>query len=139
MIRLDKRTHTIFTIILLIWAVAVAYLCFGHFEQEMEHHWSIFGIPDDKIVHFCMFFPFPFIAWLAFDKMTKKFWHSVFFVILTFIAGCVLAAATEIGQSFTDYRTGDIADFRTDAFAMGICSLIVFILDISKQAKHDEE
>jgi len=134
-----KQIRTLFTFLLLVWCGAVAYLCFGHFEDMDKIPWHLFGIPDDKVVHFCMFLPFPMLAWLAFDRFTTKPWHSVVFVLVVFVVGCILAAATEIGQSFTEYRTGDPADFRVDALAMAICSVIVFVLDVSKQFKKGSE
>ena len=91
------------------------------------------GIPKDKVVHFIMFFPLPFLMWLAFDKYTTKTWHSLLFIIGAFLTGCVIAAATEVGQYYTGYRSADSLDFFADALAMAICSLLVFILDISKQ------
>ena len=96
---------------------------------------SYWGIPTDKIVHFLMFFPFPLLCFGAFDKFTTKPWHSVLFVVIVFCIGCVLAGATEIGQSMTKYRTGDERDFFADGIALGISSLIVLILDLRKQFK----
>ncbi len=120
-------------ILLLIYLAAVAYLCFGNFESMSEISKTFLGIPTDKLVHFLMFFPFPFLVFLAIDKYTTKPWHSALFAILTFIAGCLLAGASEIGQSLTSYRECDIKDFLADALSLAVSSLIVFIIDILKQ------
>ena len=73
----------------------------------------------------------------------RRNWSTVFgaivtiflslFIIGAFLTGCVIAAATEVGQYYTGYRSADSLDFFADALAMAICSLLVFILDISKQ------
>ena len=118
-----------------LYLVAVAVLCFGQFAGSQDLPKVLWGIPADKIAHFLMFFPFPLICFGAFDKYTTKPWHSVLFVVTVFCIGCLLAGATEIGQSMTKYRTGDQFDFLADGLALGISSLIVLILDLRKQFK----
>ena len=125
----------IFKILLVLYLITVAWLCFGNFSSLPNVKMSYWGIPTDKIVHFLMFFPFPLICFGAFDKYTTKPWHSVLFVVTVFCIGCFLAGATEIGQSMTKYRTGDQFDFLADGLALGISSLIVLILDLRKQFK----
>ena len=49
--------------------------------------------------------------------------------------GLGVAAATEVGQSFTGYRSGDPKDFRADALAVGISSLIIFTATLIKTLK----
>ena len=51
-------------------------------------------------------------------------------------AGALVAAGTEIGQArLTTYRSGDPHDFAADLLALGVGSVIVFLLDIRKQRK----
>ncbi|MBR1706143.1 MAG: VanZ family protein [Bacteroidales bacterium] len=122
-------------ILFVLYLIAVVWLCFGHFNAVPKVQRAYWGIPTDKIVHFCMFFPFPLLAWLAFDRYTETFWSSFGYICLTFMTGCLIAAGTEVGQSFTDYRSGDRADFLADLLALASSSLIVFLLDIRKQRK----
>ena len=125
----------IFRILLVLYLCIVAWLCFGHFSSMPHVKMSYWGIPTDKIVHFLMFFPFPLLAFGGFDKYTTKPWHSFLFVAVLFGIGCLLAGATEIGQSYTKYRSGDPKDFQADELALGISCLIVLVIDLAKQHK----
>ena len=121
-------------ILFAMYIIAVLVLCFGHFERTREIPREFLGIPMDKIVHFLMFLPLPFLAFFAFDGYTEKFWTSVLWTSVTFVAGCLFAAATEIGQALlTSYRSGDPTDFRADLIAIALGSLIIFFIDLSKQ------
>lgn len=125
-----KNKRRLIGIILLIAYVAtVCYLCFGHFDNVPDVPKFIFGIPIDKIVHFCMFLPGPFLLWLSFGDICKKPWHSVLFIICAFLIGCLVAGATEIGQSYTTYRSGDPLDFKADALSVALSSIITLIID----------
>ena len=132
---MTKADKGIWKVLFLIYVAAVLFCCFGHFNDFPKPTVSFLGIPVDKAVHFVMFFPFPFLAWLAFDRFTVKPWQSILFVSISFLAGCLLAAATEAGQSLTDYRTGDILDFAADVISLSVASLIVLFIDIRKQKK----
>ena len=82
-----------------VYLAVVVWLCFGKFSNSQNVPWSILGIPSDKIVHFCMFLPFPFLAYLAFDRYTDRFWSSLLWTVGSFVAGALVAAGTEIGQA----------------------------------------
>ena len=132
------RGSTLFRLILLGYFAAVAYLCFGHFDNLPHVERMFFGIPADKIVHFLMFFPFPVLLFLAVDRFTTKPWHSILMMCVAFVLGCILAGATEYGQSLLAYRSCDISDFRADAIALAISSLLVFTVDILKQTRNED-
>ena len=119
-----------------VYLLTVAWLCFGQFDNTPDVPWSFLGIPSDKVVHFCMFLPFPFLAYLAFDRYTDKFWSSLLWTAVSLVAGALVAAGTEIGQArLTTYRSGDKNDFLADLLALAVGSVIVFLLDIRKQRK----
>ncbi len=119
-----------------VYLVAVAWLCFGKFDSTHDMPTDLWGIPADKIVHFLMFLPFPVLAYFAFDRFTEKFWPSVLWTSVAFLAGCAFAAGTEYVQArLLPYRTGDPADFKADLLALAVSSVIVLILDLSKQKK----
>ena len=123
--------NILFRILLVAYLAAIAYLCLGKFDNISHVPGTIFGIRTDKVVHFLMFFPFPFLAFFSFDQITRKPWHSLLFSIVIFGIGCFIAATTEVMQALlTSYRTGDIADFRADTLSMAISSVLVLILDI---------
>ena len=58
----------LFRIFLVVYIGAVAYLCFANFRDLPDIQKTILGIPADKIVHFCMFFPLVPIGFMAFGS-----------------------------------------------------------------------
>ena len=119
-----------------LYLAAVVYLCFGKFEQTPDIPWSFLGIPSDKLVHFCMFFPFPILAFLAFDKYTETPKSTFLFSGITWVLGLLLAYGTEWGQAhLTTYRSGDPMDLLADALAITVSTIVVIIWDLSKQKK----
>lgn len=126
----------LFRILFLLYLTGVLYLCFGRFDNVPSVEWSLFGIPTDKLVHFCMFFPFPILAFLAFDRYTETARQTLPFVGITLAVGLLLAVGTEWGQAhFTDYRSADPWDFVADTSALVVSSILVSIWDIRKQKK----
>lgn len=129
------KKNLIFKFLLLLYLAVVAWLCFGHFENIGNVPRQIWGIPTDKVIHFAMFFPFPILCYLAFDRYTTKWWQSLLYVGAVFLIGCLLAGGTELGQMQTRYRSGDIADFYADGLALALSSLIVLVSDLWKQRR----
>ena len=132
---MTSRLRITFRILLALYLLAIIVLCFGHFKSSPDIPKMLFGLPIDKVVHFCMFLPFPVLVFLAVDKYTTKAWHSVLFAVGLFVVGCAIAVATELGQGLTTWRSADPKDFWADATALAVSSLAVFIIDISKQHK----
>jgi len=116
-----------------LYLIAVAVLCFGKFESLPSVSQTFLGIPTDKVVHFCMFFPFPILAFLAYDKFTRNKKQVLLFALITFVIGCLLAVGTELGQKYlTDYRSGDPTDFIADFLALTLSCIIITIIDLRK-------
>jgi hypothetical protein len=83
-----------------------------------------------------MFFPFPILAFLAFDRYTESVRSTLLFSGITLLVGILLAAGTEWGQAhLTDYRSGDPMDLLADGLALVLSTLLVIFLDIRKQKK----
>ena len=118
-----------------LYLVAVAVLCFARFPESEDVPKFLLGIPMDKIVHFLMFFPFPVLAYLAFDPYRGKRRASVLWTTAALLCGCAFAAVTELVQSRLPYRSGDPADFRADAFALLLSSVLVLILILVQKRK----
>jgi VanZ family protein len=119
-----------------LYLLAVLFLCFGKFENTPNVPWSLLGIPSDKLVHFGMFFPFPILAFLAFDRFTETPKSTYLFSGITWVMGLLLAFATEWGQAhLTDYRSGDPWDLLADGLAITLSTILVIIWDLSKQKK----
>lgn len=125
-----------FQILFCLYVAVVLFLCFGHFNNTPSVPRSLLGIPTDKLVHFTMFFPFPILAFLAFDKFTESVKGTLLFVGVTFVIGLLLAYGTEWGQAhLTKYRSGDSFDLLADSLALLISSVVVALVDISKKKK----
>ena len=118
-----------------VYLVALAVLCFGKFPQSQDAPMELFGIPFDKIVHFLMFLPFPLLAYLAYDRYKGRSWSSVLWASAAFLVGCAVAAFTELVQSRLPWRSGDPADFRADALAVGLSTFVVLFFVLVKPKK----
>jgi len=120
-------------ILFAIYLIAVAYFCFWRFSNVSTITEDIFGIPIDKVVHFIMFLPFPFLAYASVGRKFDKPLKTIAFILVLFLLGCTVAAATEIIQGSLPYRTADPKDFRADAIALAASSLAVFIWDLCRK------
>lgn len=133
---MTKTLKIIFRVAFYVYLIAVAVLCFGSFSSLPQVSNTIIGLPTDKVVHFCMFFPFPLLAFLAYDKYTGERRKVLLFALVTFIVGCLLAAGTEIGQAhLTEHRSGDILDFLADFLAILSASTLATWIDLRKLRK----
>lgn len=131
-----KEHKIIQKFLLLLYIAAVAYLCFGKFEDLPQVSKTLFGIPTDKLVHFAMFFPFPILMYWAFDWKTDRVWKS--FLLSAFFVGLglLISLGTELVQGLTTYRSKDILDFAADSMSVGLSSVFVLIVDIIKNLKN---
>lgn len=130
------KQRALFRILFFVYVAAVLFLCFGHFDSTPDVPTSFLGIPTDKLVHFGMFFPFPILAFLAFDRYTGTVRATLLFSGITFLVGILLAFGTEWGQAhLTNYRSGDPMDLTADILALALSCLIVVFWDIRKQKK----
>ncbi len=128
------KQKTFFRILFLLYIAGMMYLCFGHFENAPSIEINFLGIPTDKLVHFGMFFPFPVLAFLAFDPYTETKGKTFLCVGVTLLIGLLIAFGTEWGQaSLTDYRSGDPLDFLADSIGLFLGSVLVACWDICKQ------
>jgi len=133
---MTKRQKIAFRILFFMYLAAVLLLCFGRFDSEPSVPLTILGIPTDKLGHFCMFFPFPILAFLAFDQFTETVPQTLMFTGVTLLAGVLVAIGTEWGQShLTEYRSGEPWDLAADCIALLLSTLIVIYWDIRKQRK----
>ena len=128
----NRTRSIIFSIAMVLYLAAVGYLLFANFEKLSSIPRLFLGIPTDKVVHFCMFFPFPILAYLAYDKLTDTPLKAFAALISICAIGAVFAGLTEIGQSLLPYRSEDITDFRADCLAIGLAGILTFIIDVSK-------
>ena len=130
----QKHLTILFRVLFFMYLAMLLLLCFGKFDNPPSVPMKLLGIPTDKLVHFCMFFPFPILSFLAFDRFTESLSQTLRFIGITLAAGVVLAFLTEWGQAYlTNYRTGDLWDILADGIGLILSSLLVIFLDIRKQ------
>lgn len=127
---MTRRRTLIFRALLIVYLIAVAYLCFGHVDQMPHVSRSFFGFESDKIAHFLMFLPFPVLTFFSYDRFTNKVWSALLFAVITFAIGCALSAATELIQGTLAYRTADPKDFLADIISLGLSTTAVMIIDL---------
>lgn len=124
------RLSNIFRILLVIYLAGVAYLCFGRFDDMPDIRRFLFGIPMDKVVHFCMFLPAPVIGFFAFAGKPKSPREAFVSLLCICSFSCIFAGLTEIIQGTLPYRSEDIRDFRADCIAIGIATVAVFFINL---------
>ncbi|MGN1210918.1 MAG: VanZ family protein [Candidatus Cryptobacteroides sp.] len=112
-------------IIMLLYMVAVAVLCFAKFGNGLDLGNDFLGIAKDKIAHFMMFIPFPVLAVMSFYRSGGSPKKLILFVVVILIIGLVLAGTTELVQGALGYRSEDINDFRADALGLFTGSVAV--------------
>ena len=130
-----KTKVVISRIFFVLYVAAVIWLCVHNFHHLPSVQSSYLGIPTDKIVHFCMFFPFPILAFIAYDKRTNTTWQAILYAISVLTLGTILAVLTEFAQSFLPYRSADRNDFKADFIALCISTALVFITDLRHNAR----
>ena len=128
----QHSTKTVLSRILFAgYILALCLICFVSADSIPDIQKTIFGIPTDKVIHFTMFAPFAFLTYLSFDHPAKKGWNSVLFFLLSLVAGCLVAFATEVVQSYLPSRAMDIKDFYADSLALVSTGLFVLIIDLT--------
>ena len=133
--RPNQTRSILFKLAMLLYVVAVAYLCFANFHKLPEVPKTILGIPMDKLVHFCMFFPFPILAFFGYDKLTETPLQALAALLCICAFGGIFAGLTEIVQGMLPYRSQDLHDYGADLLAIGASGLLVFVYDVSKMKK----
>ena len=133
---MTRKQLIAFRILFILYLAVVLFLCFGNFKDAPSSKLEIGGIGLDKVLHFCMFLPFPVLAYLAFDPFTGTVPQTLLFVGAAFVAGLLFAAGTEWGQAnLTTYRDGDPMDLLADSLAILTGSILTAFWDIRKQKK----
>lgn len=125
-----KTRVVISRILFVIYLCAVAYLCLHTFDNQPKIPFTIWGLPSDKVIHFFMFFPFPFMAYISYDKRIYTNARSWMFAGATLLLGVIVAGITEIAQMFTETRSAEWSDYLADCLALLVMTLIILAVDI---------
>lgn len=131
-----KARVIISRILFAIYLCAVAYLCLHTFNSPPKIPFKIWGIPSDKVIHFFMFFPFPFLAYISYDKRIYTDARSWLFAGATLLLGAIVAGITEIAQMFTETRSAEWSDYLADCIALLVMTLIILVIDLLHNRCH---
>lgn len=128
----NSKSSTIRTavfIVFIIYLACVAFLYYANISPKATMPEDIFGFKMDKVVHFLMFLPYPFLAHGSFKG--KRKWRNLVFVIL---GGILLAYGFELTQErLASYRTTDPWDLVANIAALTVSSFIVAIIDLFRK------
>lgn len=124
-----KKREIVFRILLVLYLAALGYVCFSSSESLPVFPPEIFGLPFDKVVHFTMFLPFPFLLYFCFPKIILSKKHSILVALQIFVCGAALAWGTEFIQGYLPERQKDIMDLVADCSAIFLGSLAVFFIN----------
>ena len=132
--KIDSRKAIICsTIIFIAYMATVMFLCLARFSGggiDINLSDYFLGIRLDRIVHFSMFFPFPFICWLFLKYNTKLQQRKIFLYVAIILTGVAFAAIAESSQElFTTYRDSDPLDFCANITGIITGSVILFLAE----------
>ncbi len=123
-----KPCNILFRILLVLYIGIIAYLCFAHVESAPKVT-TIAGLPADKVMHFCMFFPLPVIGHMAYGKKADNMAEAVKILLYLASFSCIFAGITEIVQGSLAYRSYDMLDFMVDCMSVCVSGLMMFLID----------
>jgi VanZ family protein len=84
---------------------------------------EIMGIAIDKVVHFFIFFPYPFLLYVAFKRKFKSN-EPIFLWIIIPLSGIFFAIVTELLQSLNPDRSFELSDMAANVCAIVFVSII---------------
>ncbi len=92
--------------------------------DKIEIPTQLFGIDIDKIVHFTLFLPYPFLIWLAFRDSLKRRFKNLSIAFIAF-SGILLAFCTEYAQHFNPDRNYDPKDILANILSIVVGTLLL--------------
>ena len=128
-----KISKTIITAIFCLYLGAIAFLCFMKTDSVPEMQFTIFGLQTDKIAHFCMFAPYPILAFQTFHEQESTIWQEMLLLGILVISGAGLAYGTEQLQGLTDYRSYEMADFHADTLGLAAGTAAVLLQTVFRR------
>ena len=118
-------------VVFLLYIAAIAWLCFGSFSPSPDMPRQFLGIPADKCAHFLMFFPFPILSTLAFQR--RSWWRTLCCITL---AANLIATLFEMLQSrINPERCTDPADLNANLLGITAGLLVMVLIGLFTQKK----
>ena len=126
-----KRTPiTIVTIALILYIFLVFFCCLYKFSgtDNIDLAQYFLGIRLDRYIHFTMFFPYPFVAWLYIKSSKRGTFYSKYKYSTILLTGLILASVAEASQEMlTSYRDTDPFDLIANFMGISVATIIVYI------------
>lgn len=130
-----QRELALWRVITVIYFIGVGYCLFANPSSLPQLKPFMFGFEADKFFHFAMFFPLPVLVFLSLGTERRKTPRAALTICAVFAAGAVIAGCTELIQNWLPLRSPELKDFRADALAMALSSLLFFICLPSSSGK----
>lgn len=126
------KSYLVVTALMLIYVALVFFCCLHNFSSgpDLDLGKYFLGIRLDRYIHFTMFFPYPFVAWLFlnYSRMTNTFSKYAYPTIL--ISGLFFATLAEASQEMlTLYRDTDPFDFVANLTGISVGTLLVSVFN----------
>ncbi len=128
---MKSHSFIIVTTLMLLYVALVFFCCLYNFsgDDTMDLGQYFLGIRLDRYIHFTMFFPYPFVAWLFLNYSKKSIVYKDYTYALIIITGLLLASFAEASQElFTKYRDTDPFDLGANITGILVATLILYIL-----------
>ena len=122
-----KTSKIVVSALFFVYLAVIAFLCFMKADSVPEVQFTLFGLPADKIVHFCMFAPYPILAFQTFHQIESSRWQEMMLLGVLVILGAGLAYGTEQLQGLTDYRSFEMTDFYADTIGLAAGTVAVLL------------
>ncbi len=128
---MKKHSFIIVTTLMLLYVALVFFCCLYNFSgnDTMDLNQYFLGIRLDRYVHFTMFFPYPFAAWLFLNYNSKTVVYKQYTYSFIILTGLLLASFAEASQElFTEYRDTDPFDLCANITGIFTATFILYIL-----------
>ena len=115
----------------LLYVAAIAWLCFGSFSPNPDLPRQFLGIPADKCVHFLMFFPFPILSTLAFQR--QSWWRTLCWI--TLVANLIATLFEMLQSRINPERCTDPADLNANLLGITAGLLVMVLIGLFTRKK----
>lgn len=118
-------------LLLFCYIASVFFCCLYKFSgtENMDLGKYLLGIRLDRYIHFVMFFPYPFIAWIFMNYTKMRELLRPYTYSLIIISGLILASVAEASQeAFTAYRDTDPFDLTANTAGIFAATFVVYLL-----------
>ena len=122
----------LYHLLMLAYLCAVSLLCFAQLGAPPSQG-LIWGIPSDKIAHFLLFIPFPFLAWGCTQRQKETVPNILSKLAIIFLLGFALGFLTEYIQGFLPGRCRERLDFLADMCGITASCLAIVIFKLCRQ------